>query len=33
VLFSRYVHTAFTSNAANASYDADEVRVGVRIRR
>lgn len=33
VLFSRYVHSAFTSNAANASYDADEVRVGVRIRR
>lgn len=33
VLFSRYVHTAFTSNAANASYDADELRVGVRIRR
>ncbi|MEQ1697036.1 MAG: outer membrane beta-barrel protein [Hyphomicrobiaceae bacterium] len=33
VLFSKYAHTAFTSNAANASYDADEVRVGVRIRR
>lgn len=33
VLFSRYVHTAFTSNAANANYDADEIRVGVRLRR
>ena len=33
VLFSKYAHTAFSSNAANASYDADEVRVGVRIRR
>ena len=33
VLFSKYAHTAFNSNAVNASYDADEVRVGVRIRR
>ena len=33
VLFSKYVHTSFSSNAANASYDADEVRVGLRIRR
>ena len=33
VLFSRYVHTAFTSDSPGASYDADEIRVGVRIRR
>lgn len=33
VLFGRYAHTAFTSNAADASYDSDEVRLGVRIRR
>lgn len=33
VLFSKYVHTAFGSNAADASYDVDEVRVGLRIRR
>ena len=32
-LFSKYTHIAFTSSAANADYDADELRVGVRIRR
>lgn len=33
VLFSKYAHANFNSNAANASYDSDEVRVGIRIRR
>jgi hypothetical protein len=33
VLFGRYAHTNFMSNAANASYDTDELRLGVRIRR
>lgn len=33
VLFGRYAHANFNSNAANASYDSNEVRLGVRIRR
>lgn len=33
VLFSRYLHTVFTSNAPASSYDTDEVHIGVRIRR
>jgi hypothetical protein len=33
VLFGRYVHTAFKSDTPGSSYDSDEVRVGVRIRR
>ncbi|MFX9008093.1 outer membrane beta-barrel protein, partial [Acinetobacter baumannii] len=33
VLFSRYVHTAFSSTAPDAGYDADEIRIGVRLRR
>jgi hypothetical protein len=33
VLFGRYTHTDFASNAVAADYATDEVRVGVRIRR
>ena len=33
IVFGRYTHTDFDSNAASASYTADEVRVGMRIRR
>jgi hypothetical protein len=33
VLFGRYTHTSFQSNALAADYDTDEFRVGVRIRR
>jgi hypothetical protein len=32
VLFSRYAHTTFTSTTPATSYDADEIRVGFRIR-
>lgn len=33
VLFSRYRHTMFDSSSPGASYDADEIHVGVRLRR
>ncbi|MCB1519255.1 MAG: outer membrane beta-barrel protein [Hyphomicrobiaceae bacterium] len=33
VLFGRYRHTRFNSNSPGASYDSDEVKVGVRLRR
>lgn len=33
VLFSRYLHSEFSSNSANADYAADELRIGVRLRR
>ena len=32
-LFSRYQHTHFTTSTAGGNYDADEFRVGVRVRR
>ncbi|MBX9927164.1 MAG: outer membrane beta-barrel protein, partial [Hyphomicrobiaceae bacterium] len=33
IVFGRYTHTTFDSNQPNTSYDADELRVGMRIRR
>ena len=33
IVFGRYAHANFNSTAMNASYDSDEVRLGVRIRR
>ena len=33
VVFGRYQHTALRTNAASGGYDADEIRVGLRIRR
>ncbi len=33
VLFARYQHLAFDSNAAGSDYDVDEVRIGVRLRK
>lgn len=33
VLFGRYQHTAFSSNAPDSDYDVDDVRLGVRWRR
>jgi len=33
ILFGRYQHTSFTSNSPGASYESDEVHMGVRLRR
>lgn len=33
ILFGRYRHTSFTSNSPGASYESDEVHLGVRLRR
>ena len=33
VVFGRYQHTTLRTNSATGGYDADEVRVGLRIRR
>jgi hypothetical protein len=32
MLFARYTHTAFDSSAANADFNVDAVRVGLRLR-
>ena len=32
-LYGRYRHTMFESNSPGASYDSDEVRVGMKLRR
>ncbi len=33
VLFGRYAHTSFSSNLPNTDYSADELRLGIRLRR